>query len=162
MSGRKPGFKMTEESKKKISLANSGRKMTAETKAKLSLVHKGRPGNQRKEYGESSFNHLYACYRKRAKRDNRLFEINKNRFKELINRNCFYCNQPPSGIYHANKDTCYGEIKYNGIDRKNNLLGYVEGNIIPCCKICNYAKHTLGFGEFIEWVRKVYKNLGDK
>ena len=38
---------------------------------------------------------------------------------------------------------------YNGIDRKDNALGYVEGNVVSCCKFCQYAKRDLPYEEFV-------------
>ncbi len=42
----------------------------------------------------------------------------------LITDHCFYCGAPPT----------------NGIDRVNNLKGYVEDNVVSCCRMCNNAK----------------------
>jgi hypothetical protein len=46
----------------------------------------------------------------------------------------------------------------NGIDRLDNTIGYIEGNVVSCCDICNYSKHTKGYIEFLSWIDKVYKN----
>jgi hypothetical protein len=35
----------------------------------------------------------------------------------------------------------------------------VASNCVPCCKTCNYAKHTLGKPEFLAWIERVYENL---
>lgn len=52
-----------------------------------------------------------------------------------------------------------GEITEMGIDRKDNIRGYVFQNCLPCCKRCNFAKHTMGYNEFKQWVSRVHKNL---
>jgi hypothetical protein len=65
-------------------------------------------------------------------------------------------------MYYANKATCNGGVKFNGIDRKNNAIGYIVGNVLPCCKLCNYAKRTMGYNEFLNWVNRVYKNMEGK
>lgn len=44
-------------------------------------------------------------------------------------------------------------VKYNGIDRVNNNEGYTLLNSLSCCIICNRAKNSLSYGEFIEWVK---------
>lgn len=41
---------------------------------------------------------------------------------------------------------------------KNNNIGYILTNILPCCKDCNFAKHTLEYEEFIKLVEQVYTN----
>jgi hypothetical protein len=45
----------------------------------------------------------------------------------------------------------------NGIDRIDSKLGYVEGNVVSCCKICNSAKGDLTLAEFENWINKMIK-----
>ena len=45
----------------------------------------------------------------------------------------------------VSRNECNGQYLYNGIDRIDNKLGYIKGNMTPCCKICNHAKHDLTF-----------------
>jgi len=47
-------------------------------------------------------------------------------------------------------------ILVNGIDRINSNIGYIEGNVVPCCKHCNRAKNTMSDSEFREWIKKIY------
>jgi len=76
--------------------------------------------------------------------------------------NCYYCNtEPISKICDRkkNKDkTLISDdfILVNGIDRINSNIGYIEGNIVPCCKHCNTAKNTMSDSEFREWIKKIY------
>ncbi len=49
-------------------------------------------------------------------------------------------------------------ILVNGIDRINSNIGYIEGNIVPCCKHCNSAKNTMTESEFKEWIVRLYNN----
>ena len=60
---------------------------------------------------------------------------------------CFVC-----GAKFSNEWDGY---KYNGIDRVDNEKGYEEGNVVPCCKICNVAKHDMEQKDFIFWARSV-------
>lgn len=46
-----------------------------------------------------------------------------------------------------------------GIDRADSEKGYTLDNCLPCCKFCNYAKHTLGYAEFLALCKKVSINL---
>lgn len=61
---------------------------------------------------------------------------------------CHYCAAAPTNI--ANKIA-----RYNGIDRKINELGYVDGNCVTCCKFCNFAKRNFGYEEFLAWINNI-------
>lgn len=43
----------------------------------------------------------------------------------------------------------------NGIDRVDSSIGYTIQNSVPCCKICNYAKHNLTLEEFTLWLDRL-------
>ena len=50
---------------------------------------------------------------------------------------CHYCHTPLAWA----KSTKHGKANYAyRMDRKNNSLGYVSGNVVGCCTRCNYAK----------------------
>ena len=81
----------------------------------------------------------YLCFR----RDNDLFNFasSKNRaksrklewditfelYQQLRSLLCYYCDRKlnKSGV---------------GLDRKDNSLGYLSNNVVPCCKECNRIK----------------------
>lgn len=48
-------------------------------------------------------------------------------------------------------------LKCNGIDRIDSSKGYTRENSVPCCKFCNFAKHTMSEGDFYQWVKRVYE-----
>ena len=77
-------------------------------------------------------------------------------FVEMSQNPCFYCGSKP-----MNKSrTVNGKyFVYNGIDRKNNLIGYVMDNVVTCCAICNTAKSTMPIDCFEDWIRRVYWNF---
>lgn len=54
---------------------------------------------------------------------------------------------------------CGGELPVfgTGVDRVDSGKGYVTGNTVSCCSICNIAKSDLTWEEFIGWVERVYK-----
>lgn len=75
-------------------------------------------------------------YISRAKSRQIEFSLTFNQFKEVTQKPCHYCyvvavhrSKSRTGVYH-----------YNGIDRKNNLMGYTAENSLPCCSICNSVK----------------------
>jgi hypothetical protein len=79
-------------------------------------------------------------------------------FKDMIKNNCYYCGCSPSNSYRnysKDKDV----LKYNGIDRINSELGYIEGNVRTCCINCNVAKSDLTELQFAEHTRKLYNHF---
>ena len=111
--------------------------------------------------GESSCNALYNGYKRSAKKRKIKFNISKKFFKKITKMDCHYCGSKPlNETKYANSTNRYnGEYLYNGIDRKNNEIGYEEYNCLPCCKDCNFAKRELSYDDFISLVKRIYKNM---
>lgn len=101
----------------------------------------------------ASANALYTSYSKSAKYRNHEFNISKEYFLNVTKQNCHYCGDPPKNKFKR-KDY-NGSYIYNGIDRKDNSQGYIEGNCLPCCFTCNKAKNTIPYDEFILWIQKL-------
>lgn len=100
---------------------------------------------------------LYLRYRRCAIRRNYEFNISTDFFESLIFSNCHYCNSEPSTIYKDNRAN-YNTYIYNGIDRKNNSIGYTQENCVTCCKICNRAKLDMTYEDYKDWISKI-KNM---
>ena len=84
-------------------------------------------------------NQFYLAYVFGAKKRRLEFTLSKEQAISLAEEACFYCGALPSG----------DSWPHNGIDRKYNDLGYVPGNMVPCCSFCNRAKWTIKPEEFI-------------
>lgn len=108
--------------------------------------------------GEASFNSLFNEYKNNAKKRNIEFNIKKEDFKKLTSSNCHYCGVEPSQK-HTRSKKHNGQVKYNGIDRVDNNIGYELENCVSCCKKCNFAKRKMGKREFAEWVSKISSNF---
>lgn len=85
-------------------------------------------------------------------------------FKNLSKSNCKYCGLEYSKeIEDRLSERSDGKklsdniIKINGIDRVDSNIGYTKDNSVPCCKYCNFAKHTMSEDNFYKWVRMVYE-----
>jgi hypothetical protein len=110
--------------------------------------------------GEAAFNALYQTYKNRGYRKNKKsdfirdlpFELEKNDFREIVTKNCFYCGLVPSQIKYNSKS----KFIYNGIDRLDSSKGYTIDNSVPCCKKCNRNKWDYSYKDFLEWVERVY------
>jgi hypothetical protein len=116
---------------------------------------------QRKDTDDIAIHSLFQRYKYTAKKRNIDFSLKKEEFKQLIKSNCFYCNKEPLQISNVKsyKDSkeCERIFKYNGIDRKDNLIGYELKNCVPCCKICNTSKSILSIKEWLEHITQVLK-----
>lgn len=107
------------------------------------------------EYGKSNFDNLYGKYKHGAKNRNLEFLLSKEYFKDLTSSNCYYCGKSPEQINHQT-GRFNGYYLYNGIDRLNNNIGYIEGNCVPCCKECNFAKRKMTEEEFFINIERIY------
>lgn len=94
----------------------------------------------------------YHSYRSGARKRGLVFELSMDNFKHLLSQPCHYCKSLP--VESTAKDYKAGFI-VNGIDRLDNTKGYIEDNVVPCCKVCNRAKREMGYDEFIEWIDRL-------
>lgn len=110
--------------------------------------------------GEAAKNALLSGYKGKARERNLEWNITNEEFFNLTSLICHYCGATPSNIKRSFYKT--GHYIYNGIDRINNLMGYVLGNLVSCCKKCNIAKNEMTMIEFNEWITAVYNNMVKK
>jgi hypothetical protein len=104
---------------------------------------------------DAGYNSIFSSYVSNAKLRNKSFDIEKSDFIKLLKGNCFYCNSEPKNIYFSS----YYNVTYNGVDRRNNDLGYTLENSVSCCKMCNIAKNNNTEQDFKNWIERVYNNL---
>lgn len=107
-----------------------------------------------------AFGRLFNVYTHNARKRNLDFSLSKEQFKEIINKNCYYCNIIPKQKARDKKQKGY--ILYNGIDRIENNRGYFLDNCIPCCGICNRMKMGMSFKDFITHIRNINNNIHGK
>ena len=89
--------------------------------------------------------------------DSKDYKTIKEKFRELTSKNCFYCGDDPQKL-HGRNDLNGGYV-FNGIDRIDNKLGYIDGNVITCCSICNKMKLDTDYNIFLFRVKKIYLKL---
>lgn len=76
--------------------------------------------------------------KRRAEERGLIWTINFEDYEKLLMKNCAYCE---------GKINIYGV----GLDRKNNTIGYILENVVPCCGICNKLKSDyLNYEEMME------------
>ena len=81
-----------------------------------------------------------------AAKKNVEFSIILEEFTEVVTKPCYYCKK-------------YNDTEVLGIDRIDSFKGYVKGNILPACEICNTMKKQLTMKEFANHISLLYKNF---
>lgn len=92
-------------------------------------------------------------------------EIDFNLFLSISQENCFYCNSKPNNFCHYQNNKKYsskanqtGRIYYSGLDRFTNKPTHEIDDIVPCCKICNFAKSDMQPNDFYQHVKRINEN----
>ena len=77
---------------------------------------------------------------------------------------CSYCGKEPSnvhrlkykvgGVYQRGVDISM-EIRWSGLDRIDSKLGYLPGNVVPCCFECNRMKTHFPLDTFLAFVERI-------
>jgi len=78
----------------------------------------------------------YSRYKQNAARRKIIFKLTLEEFKTFWQKPCAYCGT---------------EMKWIGLDRidSTKTVGYMVGNVVPCCTVCNYMKMAQTRQEFI-------------
>ena len=95
----------------------------------------------RRKYGCSTKTR-YNNYKNSAIKRNLLFSLTIEEFGSIISRKCYYC----------------GDEKKIGVDRKDNNIGYLTENCVPCCWTCNRSKGSKSEKCFLSMCKKVYEH----
>jgi hypothetical protein len=116
----------------------------------------GQPKNALRNNPDSMYWELWGACKTSSKNRNLEFRLTKEKHKEIVNKNCFYCGQKP-------EMRTRGGISFfaNGIDRVDSSMGYIEENCVPSCRICNNMKWETPVDEFLDHIEKIvkYNNL---
>ena len=97
--------------------------------AKYREEHRTELRERRKKH-HSTLNSRFYHAKITAKRRQKTWELTLEQYSNLVAEPCFYCSNrlgPPS-------------ILGIGLDRLDNNMGYLPGNIVSCCGICNSIK----------------------
>lgn len=114
-----------------------------------------KPRKDIKPNGGSAGNYVFLTYRRNAKKREYVFELTKEQFADLVIKNCNYCDSPPSQTARYVGKNKSGTFTYSGIDRVDNSKGYVLGNCVSCCNVCNKAKGSLSLPDFLKWIERL-------
>jgi hypothetical protein len=105
--------------------------------------------------GDGARNQYFTNYRLNAKAKNLEFGLTMEEFEKITSSSCHYCGDNPS-LYRFNKRG-WGGYLHNGIDRMDSSKGYTLDNCVPCCKTCNFAKNTVSYSDFLDWIGRLIK-----
>ena len=92
---------------------------------------------------KNTIEYRYLRLKTGAKQRNKELQITLDQFKELWDQKCFYCNDI---------------VTTAGLDRIDSSKGYVLGNVVRCCELCNRAKNILSVEDFISHCYKIIKH----
>jgi hypothetical protein len=92
---------------------------------------------QRERWGTRPFEAMLRLVSRRAMEAKREFTLSYEEFVVIAQvGTCHYCGAP----VRIRPYVCTGIGGSYQLDRKDNSKGYVAGNVVSCCKRCNYAK----------------------
>ncbi len=98
-------------------------------------------------------NMVLAHYRSKARGRGLEWTLTDDQFNVLVSSVCHYCDGSPAAIQTAKWTNVV--FAYNGLDRKDNALGYTAENTVACCKHCSHAKAAMSYFEFITYLFRV-------
>ena len=96
---------------------------------------------------------MWMRYKHKAQTAGQVFTITPEVFGQLLHGECFYCGAQPSQVLKLQRTTD-NKLTYNGVDRKENDLGYTDSNAVACCWTCNQAKSSMKFADWKELVKR--------
>lgn len=102
--------------------------------------------------GRLARNVVLKNYRAGAKQRGLAWGLDDAIFDRLTASHCTYCGAPPSRVSKPSRN---GSFTYNGIDRIDNNVGYIDSNVVPCCWVCNHAKSNMTQRTFLEWIDRL-------
>lgn len=125
----------------------------------------GRKAYNARPNGLAAARNVFNSYRTKCTKKRVTFDITFDEFLKITSLNCHYCGCLPEQEYsgtfkyglRAGKKKVNGTYRYNGIDRIEPKLGYINGNMRPCCRYCNSAKLTRTEEEFYAWLERAYE-----
>lgn len=105
--------------------------------------------------GETGCNELYDTYIRNARNYEREFSLTMEEFAYITSSSCHYCGVEPIQVKELKSESTWSTYFYNGIDRVDNDMGYVSGNCIPCCVVCNRAKNDMSYDNFMQYINRI-------
>jgi hypothetical protein len=100
--------------------------------------------NNRYYNSKKFYYYEHRANKKQLKNSNFVFAVTREEFTIITSMDCYMCGKESN------------ELHNNGIDRIDNKLGYVSGNIMPCCGNCNYIKNEYDIDKLLIKFCQIY------
>jgi hypothetical protein len=108
--------------------------------------------------GEAGLSVLYNHrYKARARRAGLPFSVDRDTFRKLVKKSCYYCGRLPSRV--AKTVSKHSRFVYNGLDRVDSSKGYTLDNVVTCCRDCNIMKMDKSQDAFLNKIRRVHRHM---
>lgn len=104
---------------------------------------------QRRFIRERKLSYRFWISKKKASERGLEWDLSRAEYYNLVSKPCAFCGLVlfDAGI---------------GLDRVDSDVGYIIGNVVPCCFVCNMMKGTLPNDLFIEKVFTIYERIAGK
>lgn len=116
----------------------------------------------KRERGVAAMSDLIAAYKRSAKSRQREWVLSDEEAIALFQSPCYYCGIAPCQTWPSHavgiKSRFNGSVLYNGIDRADNLQGYLLNNCVAACGTCNKLKHRLSQDDFFAAISRIYEH----
>jgi hypothetical protein len=118
------------------------------------------------KYENSTINFCYSHHRTNGRRKNGF--LSKEEWSKIVFLPCYYCGGIdnknikkmkgyPNKIHLTEEVLKRYSVAINGVDRLDSSIGYVEGNCLPCCGMCNIMKSDHSKEVFLDKVKQIYE-----
>jgi hypothetical protein len=97
----------------------------------------------------SAKNNYFNKVKRGAEKRNLSFTLSFDQVMAISLRNCEYCGSEPKILEKLNESSKFFR---NGIDRKDNNIGYEDKNCVTCCFTCNRAKGSMPYVKWISYL----------
>lgn len=93
-------------------------------------------------------------YKRHARGRGLDWDLKREEVELIIKKPCHYCGSQPSNLKKT-KNSLGDGFRYSGMDRVDSSDGYNPKNVVPACKVCNYAKSNMSLDEFKSWAKQI-------
>ena len=131
---------------------NTNTNTSRSTKLKLNAQKKQAQSTSTSRHERRKDDHSYrwSTFKSQARRRGIPFSITELEHFAIAMQQCSYCGGKES------------TSMFNGIDRFDSNGDYTLQNLVPCCKMCNFMKGSMGRQQFLQHVNAIQLHTARK